>query len=107
MKKEIGNKDIIIIDEGSFIGINAICILDNALRKVADNDLKFGGFKIICCSDFNQLKCVGDTEIYKPESEEIIDTMIDHNIQLENELEGEIDIAKVEKDISDKQREQL
>lgn len=33
--------------------------------------------------------------------------MIEHNEQLEKELEGEIDIAEIEKGISDKQREQL
>lgn len=43
LKKEMKGKDIIIIDESSFIGINALCILDNTLRKVANNDKEFGG----------------------------------------------------------------
>lgn len=47
LKKEMKGKDIIIIDESSFIGINALCILDNTLRKVANNDKEFGGYKII------------------------------------------------------------
>ena len=50
---------------------------------------------------------MGDSEIYKPESEDIVNTMIEHNEQLERELEGEIDIAQIEKGVSDKQREQL
>ena len=42
LKRELGNKDIIIIDESSFIGINALCILDEILRKVSGNDTEFG-----------------------------------------------------------------
>ena len=38
LRRELGNKDIIIIDESSFIGINALCILDEILRKVAGNN---------------------------------------------------------------------
>jgi hypothetical protein len=41
LKRELGNKDIIIIDESSFIGINALCILDEILRKVSDKDTAF------------------------------------------------------------------
>ena len=43
LKKELGDKDIIIIDESSFIGINALCILDDILRKVKENNLPFAG----------------------------------------------------------------
>lgn len=63
LKKELGNRDIIIVDESSFIGINAICVLDDILQKVANNNESFGNYKIIWLGDFNQLKCVGDKEI--------------------------------------------
>ena len=37
-QKELEGIDIIIIDESSFIGIKALCILDYVLRKIANND---------------------------------------------------------------------
>ena len=107
LQKEIGSRDIIIIDESSFIGINSLCILDEILRKVGKKDSEFSKFKIIYCGDFNQLKCVGDTEIYKPEDEDVVETMVNHNKQLEEEFDGDIDINKIEGEVSDKQREEI
>ena len=52
--------DIIIIDESSFVGIKAICILDYVLRKISNIDAKFGNFKILYYGDFCQLNCVKD-----------------------------------------------
>lgn len=60
------NKDIIIIDESSFIGIKSICILDHVLRKVRDPNIVFGSFKIIFLGDYQQLSCVKDFDIYQP-----------------------------------------
>ena len=53
------------------------------------------------------MKCVGDTEIYKPEDDGIIETMIEHNNILKEEEDGEIDINKIEGEVSDKQREKI
>jgi hypothetical protein len=38
LKVEIGNRDIIIIDESSFIGINGLCVFENCLRQVGNKD---------------------------------------------------------------------
>ena len=53
------------------------------------------------------MKCVGDVEIYRPESENIIDTVNDHNDIIEEEMEGDIDIAKIEQDVDNKNRDQV
>ena len=63
LKRKLGNKKIIFIDESSFIGINSICLIDNSLRKVGNKDLPFGGYQIIYTGDILQLKTVGDVEI--------------------------------------------
>ena len=108
LRKDIGSRDIIIVDESSFVGINAICILDDVLQRVGNNKKPFGGFKILWFGDVNQLKCVGDKEIYTPENnDEIIDTLLEHNNIIEEEIIGDVDFAKIEKDVNDKQREQL
>ena len=46
LQKDLEGIDIIIIDESSFVGIKAICILDYVLRKISNIDAKFGNFKI-------------------------------------------------------------
>jgi hypothetical protein len=60
LQLKLKHKDIIIIDESSFIGIKSICILDHVLRKVRDSNIPFGSFKIIMLGDFQQLSCVKD-----------------------------------------------
>lgn len=53
--------------------------------------------------DANQLKSVGDVEMYKPEDEDTIDNMLIHNEIIEDEINGEIDIAKIDDEVMNKQ----
>jgi len=107
LKTEIGSRDIIIIDESSFIGINGLCVFENALRQVGQKDKLWGGFFIIYCGDFNQLKSVGDLEMYKPEQEDTIENMLIHNDIIEDELNGEINIAKIDEEVMNKQYDEM
>lgn len=66
-----------------------------------------GGFQVIQLGDINQLKTIGDVEIYKPESDNVIDKVVAHSDIIEEELEGDINMAELEKDIDSKNREQL
>ena len=50
-QKDLEGVDIITIDESSFIGIKAICILDYVMRKIRNKDLPFGGYKILFFGD--------------------------------------------------------
>lgn len=59
-QKELEGVDIITIDESSFIGIKAICILDYVLKKISTIDKPFGGYKILFFGDYQQLSCVKD-----------------------------------------------
>ena len=47
LQKELKYKDIIIIDESSFIGINSLCIIDEILRKVSNKNIEQGGYKVV------------------------------------------------------------
>lgn len=60
IQKDLHDVDIITIDESSFIGIKAICILDYVMRKLKDSDKPFGGYKILFFGDYQQLSCVKD-----------------------------------------------
>jgi hypothetical protein len=53
------------------------------------------------------LKSIGDCDIYKPQNDDLVDTMLDHNDIIEKEHEGEIDINKIESEVNDKQREDI
>jgi hypothetical protein len=53
------------------------------------------------------LKSIGDCDIYKPQNDDLVDTMLDHNDIIEKEHEGEIDINKIESEVNDKQREEI
>ena len=53
------------------------------------------------------MKSVGDCDIYKPQNQDLIDTMLEHNEIIEKEHEGDVDINKIEGEISDKQREEI
>jgi hypothetical protein len=50
---------------------------------------------------------VGDVEIYRPESENVIDTVNDHLDIIEEEQEGDIDMAKIESEVEQKNRDQI
>ena len=76
MQKDLEGIDIIIIDESSFIGIKAICILDYVLRKISNIDSKMGNFKVLYYGDFCQLNCVKDFDIFKPRSTEEIEKIL-------------------------------
>ena len=77
IQKEMEGKDIIIIDESSFIGIKSLCILDSVLQKIACNDKAFGNFKVVQTGDFQQLSSVKDQDIQKPQSSDEIQKIID------------------------------
>ena len=50
---------------------------------------------------------MGDVEIYRPESENVIDTVNDHLDIIEEEQEGDIDMAKIESEVEQKNRDQI
>ena len=50
---------------------------------------------------------MGDVEIYRPESENVIDTVNDHLDIIEEEQEGDIDMAKIESEVEQKNRDQV
>ena len=78
------------------------------IQKVAKNTKEFGGYKVLWLGDANQLKCIGDKEIYTPQNQDdLIDTLMEHNNIIEEENEGNVDIERVEREVADKQRDQI
>ena len=112
------NTKIIIIDESSFIGINTLCVLDYILCRVrqAMNKSKdispepFGGFQIIMFGDYQQLKCVGDFEVFKPQSTQTVNEMTEAMEIIENAEDGIIDPEEFEANrdqVTNKQIEEM
>ena len=112
MQKKLKDKNLLIIDESSFLGINTLCLLDYVLCKVKNTDLPFGGLQIIMLGDYQQLKCVGDFEIFKPQKSHKIEDLVKSTEDIENDEEGDMDYNDVEAEaeanyVSDKQIEDL
>ena len=80
-QKELEEVDIITIDESSFIGIKAICILDYVLKKISNKDKPFGGYKILFFGDYQQLSCVKDYDVFKPRNTEEIEKILSEDWQ--------------------------
>ena len=63
---------ILIIDEISFMMVDDLRKLEKTLRtRVGDPSKPFGGFNIVFCGDFQQLKPIGATDenlLWHPES---------------------------------------
>ena len=54
-QNELRNVDVIFWDEISMVDIQVIECIDRSLRRLMDNDIKFGGKVIVLLGDFRQL----------------------------------------------------
>ena len=65
-RNKLINLKLIIIDEVSMVGKNTLRKIDNRLKQIMGTEELFGGVSILYFGDFNQLRPVRDSHIFRP-----------------------------------------
>jgi ATP-dependent DNA helicase PIF1 len=62
LRDNFKNVKLVLIDEISMLKVSNLKRINRTLKKIACNDLPWGGYHIILCGDFYQLPCIPSKE---------------------------------------------